>query len=152
MTDADQLCGGCLCGGIRYRIEGQPRVVSDCHCSLCRRVSGAACVTWLTVVRDRVMLQGAPVWFASSETGARGFCPTCGTHVLARSAHYERYFDVPAGTLDEPNRVRPTRHVFAADRVGWHELDWSLPAHAADARSPLIERAAPVVAKEEQGR
>lgn len=150
--EAEVLRGGCFCGAIRYRIEGAPRVVSDCHCSMCRRVSGAAFVTWLTVLRERVTLRGEPVWFASSETGSRGFCETCGTHVVARSAHYERYFDIPAGTLDEPDRVHPSRHVFAADRVGWHELDRSLPAHAGDARSPLVEPGASATGRKERRR
>ena len=48
-------------------------------------------------------------------------------------------YDIPAGTLDQPDRVRPVRHVFAADRVDWHPLDWSLPAHGGDAHSPLLE-------------
>jgi hypothetical protein len=110
---------------------------------MCRRVSGAAYVTWLTVLRERVelggKLGGELAWFASSEHGARGFCPVCGTHVVARSEHYARYYDIPAGTLDQPDRVRPVRHVFAADRVDWHPLDWSLPAHGGDAHSPLLE-------------
>ena len=151
MTGSDELRGGCLCGAIRYCIEGEPRVVGDCHCSMCRRVSGAAYVTWVTVLRERVAWEGEPAWFASSEHGARGFCATCGTHVLARSAHYERYYDIPAGTLDQPDRVRPLRHVFAVDRVGWHELDWSLPAHAADAGSSLIEPPNAVSGAKERG-
>jgi hypothetical protein len=140
MNSLTTLNGGCLCGAIRYRFEGEPRIVSDCHCSLCRRVSGSAYVTWLTVLRRLVTIEGEPVWFSSSDHGARGFCASCGTHVLAVSSHYEKYFDIPAGTLDEPNRIHPTRHVFAADRVAWHELDWSIPAHSAGANSPLIER------------
>ena len=140
MTETSALLGGCLCGAVRYRIEGDPRVVSHCHCSLCRRVSGAPFVTWLTVRKDRMTVTGDLVWYASSDWGARGFCPTCGTHVLGRSDHYERHWDVTAGSLDTPDRVSPQRHVFAGDKVVWIDVSDALPAHVGDATSPVLER------------
>lgn len=140
MTDQPTLEGGCLCGAVRYRIDGAPRVVSHCHCSLCRRVSGAGFVTWLTVRKDRVTLTGTPAWHASSAWARRGFCATCGGAVLAGSDHYERHWDITAGSLDDPDAIRPDRHVFAADRVTWIEIADALPAHGADAASPLLIR------------
>ena len=32
--------GGCLCGAVRYRIDGPVRDVIVCHCSICRRYHG----------------------------------------------------------------------------------------------------------------
>ena len=32
--------GGCLCGAVRYRVEGSLRDIHACHCSQCRRVTG----------------------------------------------------------------------------------------------------------------
>ncbi len=32
--------GGCNCGAIRYRIEGEPLAVAACHCTRCRGQSG----------------------------------------------------------------------------------------------------------------
>ncbi|QIE55012.1 GFA family protein [Pikeienuella piscinae] len=138
MTEETRLEGGCLCGALRYRIDGAPRIVSTCHCGMCRRASGAPFVIWMTVLKDRVTFEGAPRWRESSESGARGFCAACGTHVAARSDHYERYYDIPAGTLDEPAAAPPQRHVFAAFRLPWVALDDGLPAYEEDARSALI--------------
>lgn len=143
MSDAVELEGGCLCGAVRYRIEGAPRVVSACHCGMCRRASGAPFVIWLTAKRDRVTFDAAPRWRESSPEGARGFCPDCGTHVAARSSHYERYYDIPAGTLDAPEATPPERHVFAAYRLPWVSLDDGLPAYGDDAFSGRIDASAP---------
>ena len=33
--------GGCLCGRLRYRADAEPVRAVICHCSICRRVSGA---------------------------------------------------------------------------------------------------------------
>lgn len=124
-----ELAGGCLCGRIRYRISQPPRIVSHCHCGLCRRASGAPFVTWVTVRRDHFILSGEPVWYASSAWGRRGFCPECGTHVLSGSTDYPRYYDVTAGSLDDPNQVSPDRHVFADYKVDWISLADDLPRH-----------------------
>ena len=143
MTDQPTLEGGCLCGAIRYRIDGAPRVVSHCHCSLCRRISGAAYVTWLTVKKDRMAINGDLVWYPSSEWGARGFCPACGTHVVGRSDHYERYWDVTAGSLDATDGISPERHVFVGNKVAWIVISDTLPAHAGDAASPIVGESQP---------
>ena len=36
------LKGSCLCGGVRYEIDAELQSVSYCHCSQCRKASGAA--------------------------------------------------------------------------------------------------------------
>ena len=36
------LTGSCLCGGVRYQIDGELGAVTNCHCSLCRKMSGSA--------------------------------------------------------------------------------------------------------------
>ena len=43
------LAGGCLCGAVRYEIDGAGGGVSHCHCGMCRKASGAAFVTWIGV-------------------------------------------------------------------------------------------------------
>lgn len=136
---SEVLTGGCLCGAIRYRIEGPARLVSNCHCSLCRRAHGAAFVTWLTVRADRFSVEtGEPKRYASSEHGWRAFCPACGSQVISGSAHYARYVEVTAGTLDNPEAVAPDRHVFWPDRLKWVTRMDGLPCHVEGANSARV--------------
>ncbi|KPW91720.1 hypothetical protein ALO50_01812 [Pseudomonas syringae pv. cerasicola] len=37
--------GGCHCGGLRYQFDAPLRDIAHCHCSICRRTSGATVVT-----------------------------------------------------------------------------------------------------------
>ena len=39
--------GGCLCGGVRYRIHGEPLISGTCQCRSCRKASAAAIVPWI---------------------------------------------------------------------------------------------------------
>ena len=140
MTGTEDLSGGCLCGAVRYRIAGEPRLVSHCHCSLCRRASGAAFVTWLTVLAERfAIIEGDLRRYRSSDHGWRGFCPRCGTPIASGSSRYSRYVEVTAGSLDAPERIAPERHVFWPDHLRWLAIDDGLPRHGEDARSPVVE-------------
>ena len=39
------MTGSCLCGKVRYEAEGELTAMHNCHCSRCRKHSGAAFVT-----------------------------------------------------------------------------------------------------------
>jgi hypothetical protein len=55
------LKGGCFCGWIRYEAAGTPFHETSCHCSICRRTTGAPFVTWFSVPRPGFRLvRGEP--------------------------------------------------------------------------------------------
>ena len=58
---AEAITGGCLCGELRYEITGPVSIVANCHCTMCRRASGAPFVTWAVVSRNAFRFTaGAP--------------------------------------------------------------------------------------------
>ena len=82
-TDAPVYEGGCLCGAVRYRIDGPVEAGAHCHCVMCRRAAGAPVVTWITAPVDRFNLtRGELKTYRSSEHGERRFCAACGTQVV----------------------------------------------------------------------
>jgi hypothetical protein len=97
------MSGGCYCGYVRYATDGTPSDETSCHCSVCRRVSGAPFVAWFTVpVAALRFTAGEPVLFRSSEHGTRSFCPRCGTPLTFQSS---RLHELPA--LGGSARRRP---------------------------------------------
>ncbi len=139
MSESTALEGGCLCGAIRYRIEGAPRHVSHCHCEMCRRAGGAPMVTWATVGEAAFKItRGEPRWYRSSDHARRGFCGACGTPLLFVSTRYPGSLDVTAGSLDRPMAVTPTHHTFEPERIAWMRMADGLPRHRGDSASPLI--------------
>lgn len=127
--------GGCLCGAIRYRISAEPTTVIHCHCSNCRKASGAAVLTFVTVGPESFeWLQGEPQHYAydseyfSGRVG-RLFCGACGSP-LGWSNDADPTVDLTVGSLDDPNVVQPTFHLFTRSKVHWMELDDDLPRYA----------------------
>jgi hypothetical protein len=119
--------GGCLCGTIRFRLQGSPVHSVICHCTSCRKASGAPSVAWLTVERSQLeFLSGEPRMHRSSPGVIRQFCSMCGSALTYENARSAATIDITTVTLDEPNRFPPDREVWTEDRIPWEPVDRSL--------------------------
>lgn len=124
------LEGGCFCGRLRYRLEGEPDDANYCHCRMCQRVAGAPVVAWGTWPADRfAWLAGTPAVLASSPRAQRLFCRDCGTHVLFREERTPQKVDVALATLDEPGRFAPTAHYWTSSAIPWCAPHDDLPRY-----------------------
>ncbi|MGE7993690.1 GFA family protein [Pseudomonas sp. NPDC089554] len=120
--------GGCHCGGLRYRLRGALTDVAHCHCTICRRVSGAPVVTWVTLaLGDFQWLNEEAQCYVAPASCRRYFCGRCGAHVALVTEHSPQSIDVTVATLDRPEDVRPNRHIWVGTRLPWLHLDEDLP-------------------------
>lgn len=126
-TDEVVHSGGCLCGGVRYRIRGTLRDAIACHCTQCRRTSGHhAAMT--SAASDDLMLtsSGTLAWYRSSTAAERGFCRVCGSNLFWRPEGEGRTA-VTAGTLDGPTGIKLMEHIFVGDKGDYYSIDDDLP-------------------------
>ena len=120
--------GQCFCGSVSYELSGPCWHATQCHCTICRRTSGAPCVAWVTVRRSNYrIVAGAPLSFRSSEHGTRSFCGACGTPLSFCSDRLPDEIDVTIASLDDPEAVVPEDHTFVSSKLGWVELSDALP-------------------------
>jgi hypothetical protein len=127
------LAGGCFCRFVRYRIDASPFHAANCHCSICRRTSGAPFVTWFTVPRKTFeLVSGEPTSFSSSDEGSRTFCPRCGTPLTFSTRRWPDEIDVTCGSLDDPWQVPPKADIYVGDKVRWVVLDERLPSYSGE--------------------
>ena len=123
------LEGGCFCGFVRYGAGGVPSHETNCHCSICRRTSGAPFVTWFTVPHSEfAFTRGEPASLESSEHGTRTFCPRCGTPLTFRSTQMPAEIDVATCSLDHPESLPPKDHTQTSSRLSWIQLSDGLPS------------------------
>ena len=130
MTEA--YAGGCACGAIRYEIDAEPLLMSDCQCRDCQRISGTGHGSYLSFEgRDKVTLSGeAQCRDTTGDSGnvkTRAFCPTCGSPVYMTFAAVPDQFIVHAASLDDPGRYRPQLVTYTASGHAWDQLDPALP-------------------------
>lgn len=130
---SDRLEGGCLCGALRYRIDGKRVDAGWCHCRICQKAAGAPVVPWGTWPAEAFRwTRGQPAVYRSSSRGLRAFCPTCGTPLVFRHAEDHPTLDVTLASLDDPAAVRPEYHTWTASQVTWVTLQDGLPRHEDD--------------------
>ena len=135
------LRGSCLCGEVRFEIDGPLMRSSHCHCRQCQKAHGAA--------RGR----GSPPPFSafsparslSRSTSRRhthcGFCKVCGAPVLVKFDEHSRsaqtdtgavaLYGVALATLDDDPGVRPDAHAFIIDKAPWFAVTDDLPQYPA---------------------
>jgi hypothetical protein len=125
-----ELIGGCLCGRVRYVVEGGIPDVSHCHCAMCRKAHGAAFATYANVAAAaHRFVQGEEHLrvFRSSPQVERLFCGECGSPMAWRNAAaFPGETSFPLGSLDTPFVPRAQRHIFVGSKAPWDEIrdDW----------------------------
>ncbi len=127
------LRGSCLCGGIRYEINGKLFDALNCHCSMCRKAQGVAFRSRARVrSADFRLLSGDHLltFFASSPGNHRGFCRVCGSPISSKFDADPSVFSLPLGALDDDPGVGPQMHGFVASKAPWFTIADNLPQFA----------------------
>jgi hypothetical protein len=137
------LRGSCLCGGVRFEIDGPLMRSSHCHCWQCQKAHGAPFRTRARVAAaDFRFLAGEElVSFYESTPGTHhGLCEVCGAPVLvkldelSRSAQNEpaavALYGIALATFDNDPGVRP-RRARVVDKAPWFTVTDDLPQYPA---------------------
>lgn len=127
--------GSCLCGGVRYEVTGELGRVVNCHCSMCRKATGAAFRTRAKVATAAFRwLAGEALvaQYASSPNERRTFCRVCGATLPTFFLDAPDELGLPLGTLDDDPQVRPSAHVYVDSKAPWWEITDDLPRHPAE--------------------
>lgn len=127
--------GGCLCGAIRYEIDGTLGTMTHCHCSMCRKTHGAAFATFAGVATDRFRWtrgQAELRRYRSSSNVDRVFCGACGSNLQFVWLPIRERVWIAAGTFDGDPGVRASAHIFVASKAPWFDITDALPQHAED--------------------
>lgn len=127
-----EIEGGCNCGAVRYRLNGEPTTVAVCHCANCRRQSGSAFSVNIVVAGEAMQLSGDLTTYEDHDTESgqpvlRQFCATCGSPIRSITAASPQMAIVKAGTTDDPGRFVPAIHVWTATALPWVEIPANLP-------------------------
>lgn len=127
---SNRYAGSCLCGEVRFEIEGEFERFYLCHCEYCRKDTGSAHAA-------NLFSSTAALKWISGEDQARQFnlpatrhskcfCSTCGS-ALPMMQMNGQWLVVPAGSLNSDVLIRPNAHIFAASRASWDEALEKVP-------------------------
>jgi hypothetical protein len=124
------LKGSCLCGGVRYEIDGELGNVTNCHCSLCRKMTGTAFSTGATIPTASFRFVSGEELLKEWESSPgyfRRFCGRCGSPILKRKAKDPTNIRLHLGTLDSDPRVKPSKNHHVGSKAPWFNITDGLP-------------------------
>lgn len=125
--------GSCLCGGVEYEIEPPYTFFQYCHCSRCRKFTGAP-------HSASILVPEAQFHWTSGEDLVRrfelpdakyyctAFCTRCGSSLPWKTRNGKLYL-VPAGTLDDEPGEPVQRNIYWGSRAPWYESVDALPSY-----------------------
>lgn len=138
MRTSRVLTGQCYCGAVVFNASAAPSTVSYCHCTDCRRLSGAPVAAFAAFQEGAVQFHaplGPPVSYAPGVS--RWFCASCGSQLAARYDYLPGQTYVPLGLIDQAEDFPPVMHCHADARLSWLHISDDLERHAGSGRNTL---------------
>ncbi|MGE4580224.1 MAG: GFA family protein [Desulfuromonadales bacterium] len=119
--------GSCLCGSVKFEIEGDFDSFYLCHCKHCQKDTGSAHAANLFSESARLTWckgkELVKTYTIPNTRHSKSFCLNCGS---ALPNHFEKsgFIVVPAGSLDSIINIRPDAHLYVSSKANWeHDLD-----------------------------
>ncbi len=126
------ITGRCECAKVRYEVKAELTEFCHCHCSICRRIHGAAFATWGEVPRDKFKyLSGENQLriYSYSDRSDSIFCSNCGSTVVVDFKTAVDKLYITMGTVDGDVKFPPGFHQFVGSKAPWFEICDDLPQH-----------------------
>ena len=132
----------CSCGQLRLEADGEPLVVSVCHCLACQRRTGSAFGFQAGYRPEQVRTEGRYTEYGRVSDEADqlehvfAFCPECGSTVFYTEPEApEQFVVVSVGAFADPSFPPPTESGYESRRHPWIGLperilrddDWRAP-------------------------
>ena len=118
--------GGCYCGEVRYRFDGDLGPAMQCHCRECQYITGGNPNVFVIMPESGLrFIKGELSSFQRKdiETAVtRHFCPKCGTAVGTTTPGAPGVFVMKVGTMDNAEFFQPDMAIFAKDAMPFHHI------------------------------
>lgn len=129
---ASMLNAHCFCGAVHFTVEDAFAYAFYCHCSRCRRRTGAACAAIGGIPSERVQLTHGPEHVLRLQESVHGHVAICGQchSPLYSTVRAGAFTHVPLGVLDQAPSKAPDHHIQVASKADWHQITDDLPQYA----------------------
>lgn len=136
------ITGRCYCGATTIRATQAPLIVAYCHCTDCRRVTGAPVAAFAAFDEAAVTFTPDEGRRVSVNPGVvRTFCAACGSPLAGRYDYLPGQIYIAVGVLDQADELAPQLHAHEARRLRWLHIDDDLERLATTSRSRLADPA-----------
>lgn len=136
-TPTRTLVGSCQCGAVTYEVADEFVFAVNCHCSICRRSTGAAFKPIAGIERTKMRITDGQesMMIVSASTWHDERCGQCGSLLFA-VVREGSFVHVAMGTLLDDPTIRPSAHIFVGSKAPWFTITDDLPQYEGHAPEP----------------
>ncbi|MGL1891636.1 MAG: GFA family protein [Spirochaetaceae bacterium] len=114
----------CLCNKVKVEINGDFVIMTNCHCSKCRKFTGSAFGTLALCKKEDFKIVSGKEFISNYEMSddfTRTFCKCCGSPLPVEGhVAFQGLVAIPAGILDDDPKIKPSKHLFVGSKApGW---------------------------------
>jgi hypothetical protein len=120
--------GGCMCGAVRFKAEGEPLNVRICHCRLCQKSMGSPFYARAQFDQKAITIEGETGHYDSSDRIDRMFCKSCGMRLFSWRKN-GTLTGVALAAFDDRHAFAPTDHIWVAEKMDWVKINDGLPQY-----------------------
>ncbi|QQX79463.1 GFA family protein [Shewanella sp. KX20019] len=113
--------GKCNCGAVVFEVSSKIADVYFCHCSICRRSTGANGIAVIVTNNDDFnWVSGEELvktWSKPGHDWQASFCTHCGSSLPGSNDASRMY--IPAGLLPQIENLQITHHIWVGSKANW---------------------------------
>lgn len=135
MSGKNRAEGQCYCGSVKFYIDLPADSVINCHCNMCRNLSGNDYSTWVAVLKEKFhLLEGDALLqtYQITDHSFSRFCKHCGTRVIFEDEQYPTIIGILRGILDHSQDLPVTGHFFVDHKAPWFAILDDMKQHGGD--------------------
>jgi hypothetical protein len=124
-----KIKGSCFCGLVEFIIKDDFHYAGYCHCSGCRKTSGACGVAVGAISPENFSITKGEKHirkYKRSESAIANFCDNCGSRLYGEKPD-TKFIHIRYGSLNDKPTLLPQAHIFAGSKADWYEITDTLP-------------------------
>lgn len=124
-----KITGSCVCGKVEFSVADQFVYAGYCHCSICRKSSGAAGTAIGGIPKNHFSVtkgQDHIKRFNRTEESISCFCEHCGSTLYGEKPLVQMVH-VRYGALNNNPTLLPQAHMHVSSKAQWYEISDELP-------------------------
>ena len=132
--------GGCSCGAVAIRIDGEAIAVRQCWCRRCQKIATGGPTHNAIFLTDDIHVEGAMASDSyvadSGNILTRWHCPKCATPLLAGSSARPQMRVVRLGVIDPPHGLKPSIAIWTSEAPEWAVINPTMEIFPAQPPAP----------------
>ena len=121
------ITGQWHCGTVQWQAVLPHKMALNCHCNMCRSLSGADFSSWVVFAAANFKLTSGIeglTTYQASDTFSKSFCTKCGSTVSCiNDAKFPNHVFITKGNITSEFSLPAKIQVCTTDKANWVEID-----------------------------